>query len=293
MFRRGKGFALAWCMFKSLLVGTSLLALASLVGCAEPVAIEESGETTSRQVSYPKSSYDKVLDALEEKANNCGVFNESEIKTLESFQSRVDWTFEAYLTFTCSYEQGMLVVSGVSMEKRAGWSSADGVFTEQALDVSASIDVPLKAVELSAGVTDSVSVRQAKGTVTHDHSVSVSAGVSKDFGVVTGTASVSFDADSVSVSGGASVPFPIPTEECRGGEQKVGFTVSLTAEQVLDNHGLSDIAASALRERAVKIQTRGIANYHAMGSLPSDYVESSSQYAERLQACCDGWNTCD
>lgn len=286
----GKRLAETVGMLRSVVVASSLLAFASLVGCAEPVVAEESGESTASQVSYPKTSHDRILDAIEAKANACEVLSESDVEMLESYQKKAHFTFEAYVSFTCSYENGEIVASGLTMEKRAGWSSDDGVFTEQAMDVTASINIPLKAVEVSVEATSSVSVRQAKGEVVQDREVAVSASVSKNLGIVKGTATVSFaDDGSVTVSGSGSIPLPISTADCQGGEQSVGATVSLTASSVLDNHGLSDAAAHALETRARKIEERGHANFLAMGGgVPLDKATK----AERLKACCDGWKTC-
>lgn len=275
-------------LLKSVFAAVSLVALASVVGCAEPQTFEDKGESASEQVAYPKTSHDRILDALEEKANNCDVFTEAETRTLESYQNHVDWTFEAYVSFTCSYEAGALVVASYSMEKRAGWSSSDGVFTEEAMETTASIDIPLKVVELSGAVTESVSIRQAKGTVVRNRSASVSGSVSKNLGVVKGTASVAFDGKAVTVSGSGSAPLPISSADCRGGNEKVGVTVSLTAESVLDNHGLSDAAANALKARAAKIRTRGHQNFLAT-SAPG---ESAATKKKLHDACCEGWGTC-
>jgi len=101
-------------MFKSLIFGTSLVALASLVGCAEaPIAAEGSGSTANKEVAYPKTDDDKILDALEEKANNCEVFSDDEIATLESYNSTVDVAFQVPgKIVTVGPDEGQIVRAG-------------------------------------------------------------------------------------------------------------------------------------------------------------------------------------
>jgi hypothetical protein len=275
-------------MFKSLIVACSLVALA---GCAAgPTVAEGSGSTSSDELAYPKTDDDKLLDALEEKANNCEVFSDHEIATLESYNSTVDFTFEGYVSFTCSIEAGVLIVNSLEMEKRAGWSSDDGIFTEQAMTASASVTIPLKAVEISGSLEHEVTIRNAGTTITRDDTTSIAAGVSRDLGLAEAEATVSFDdTNSVSIEGGMSTaPLPIPTAGCDG-DTKFGFTLSLSAKSVLDTRGRSTAAANALRLHAGLIEARGHSNFLAMGG--GQQLDAATRAAD-LKACCDGWKTC-
>jgi hypothetical protein len=276
-------------MLKSLLAAASVVSLATLVGCAEPaMSEEEQGETTSHQTAGgdADAQANRVLDQLEAKVNACELLDDAEMKKLMTFEGKIHLTFEAYVSFKCSVREGEIVVGESSVETRAGWSSDDGDFTEQSWDTTASIEIPIKAVDVSGSVTSTVSVRQAGLTTTHNESVSASVAVSKDFGVASGSASVSIDGTgAVTISGGVSAPIPINVTDCTG-EESVGVTVSLTASHV-------DTASAAVTQRATNLHVQYVRNtsaYFDSGYFTSGTAEARAQGKE---ICCNKENTCN
>lgn len=278
-------------MFKSLLAGTALVALASLVGCAaSAVAEEEQGSSSSHQeaeVQTPggDAAANRVLDALEAKVNNCELLSNDDMKKLMTFEGNVHLTFEAYVSFKCSIEEGEIVVGESSVETRAGWSSDDGNFTEQAWDTTASINIPLKAVEVSGGITSSVSVRQTGLETKHDASVSASLAVTKDFGVASGTASISVSSNGVAtVSGGLAAPLPIKVTDCTG-KEAVGVTVSLSASHV-------DTASAAITKRANDLHVKYVGNTYYYDTVGYFMTGSDDAKAQGKEICCNKEQTC-
>lgn len=278
-------------MLKSLLAGSVLVALGSLVGCAAPaVAEEQQGETTSHQEATTTSAADvaanRVLDELEAKVNGCELLSDADVKKLMTFEGNIHLTFQAYVSFKCSVEEGKIVVGESAVETRAGWSSDDGSFTEQAWDTTASIEIPLKAVDVSGSITSSVSVRQAGLTTTHDTSVSASVAVTKDFGVASGTASISVDSHgAATVSGGVSAPIPIHVTDCTG-EESVGMTVSLSAAHV-------ETASAAVTRRAGDLHVRYVGNlwyYDNVGYWGANHTPEIASQAKEI--CCGKEKTC-
>lgn len=273
-------------MLKSVLAGSTVLALASLVGCAEPQLVEEQGESSSHQETTRSTSQATAdLDELEAKANRCEFFNQADLNKLRPYTGMIDFTFEAYVSFKCSVEEGVIVVGEAAMETRAGWSSKDGSFSEEAVSATASVNIPVQLVNVSGSVTSEVRVRQTATTVTHDESVSAAVGVSKDFGLVTGSAQVSFDGTAAAISGGVSAPLVINVTDCQG-KESVGLTVSLSAEHV-------DTAPRAIAERAARIQLQNVRNndfYNAVGYFMTGDTAAADQ---AKQMCCHREKTCD
>jgi hypothetical protein len=275
-------------MLKSLLAAASVVSLATLVGCAEPAMSEEAhGETTSHQTATfdADAAANRVLDELQAKVDNCEILSQDDVKKLMTFEGNVHFTFQAYVSFKCSVREGEIVVGESAVETRAGWSSDDGNFTEQSWDTTASIEIPLKAVDVSGSVTSSVSVRQAGLTTTHNESVSGSVAVTKDFGVASGTASVSIDSTgAATISGGVSAPIPIKVTDCTG-DESVGVTVSLTAAHV-------DTASPAVTQRANDLHVRYVGNtyyYDAVGYWMNPTAEARAQGKD---ICCNKEETC-
>lgn len=244
---------------------------------------EEQGATSSHQETAASASSEaeanRVLDALEKKTNNCSDITSDDMRTLNTFGGDIEWTFEGYVSFACTVEEGHLVMGRAKMETRAGWSSADGNFTESAFEGSAVVEIPLKAVSLEGAITQSVTVRQTGLEVKESAETQVSVGVTKDLGIVEGEAKVSFNGKSVSIEGGVSAALPINVTDCNG-EESVGFTLKLDAERVTTS-------SPAIVRRAGNIVRRNQQNisfYRDLG-LTTDH--------KKLQRdCCERFNTC-
>jgi hypothetical protein len=288
----GRTFAVStFVLIRSTLIASSLIALVSLVGCAEPPPEgEEQGGSASEQVAYPKNADDRKLDAIEAKVQSCQLLTDADWAQLDRYNEvHVNVTFEGYLSFTCSIEGGEIVVGNASVSQRWGYSSADGAFSEQATDVSVGVTIPLGAVDIHGALTSSQTVREsANAGVVYGSSNSVSAGVGRKIGVAEGSADVSFDSNgNMALSGSLSVPVPVKMSDCLG-KEKLGVTVTLSAHNVLDTHGLSTPAAKALQRRAISLGEVDIGNSHLL-VIPNS---TAAERADAKKRCCDARSGC-
>jgi len=256
-----------------------------VVACAAPPTEKETAsESSSRETSDAPGAatpeITQMLDQLQTKVNNCELLSTDEVKQLNALQGKIDFTFEAYVSLTCTVEAGKIVVGAASMETRAGWSSSDGAFVEQAFTTTASVDVELELATVDASVSKEVTIRQAGVTTTEESTTEVAVGVEKDLGIVTGAAEVAMDGSSITVSGSLTTPLVIKTSDCgNGGEATVGATVALTAEHV-------DTADKATAARAGAILVQHVANV--------DFFDPSSgeDAATSQQQCCIHFEKC-